>query len=234
MTVEGVNTLIARGEGQTIEFKPFRGGIIVSQLAETLVAFANAEGGVVLVGVEDDGMVTGFSPTTDNLDRLLNAARNTCHPSVEATLIPVEIDGATVVAMKIDRSSRLHIHADGRVLLRVGSQDKRLLGDDILKVASAKSEVSCEDEPVVEATIDDLDDRGIADYVRHREERLQAQLTLGKTDLLRALGPITVRHGVESSNVAAVLLFGKNPEQFLVHSGVGGDAQRSARHRAGA
>jgi ATP-dependent DNA helicase RecG len=220
MTPQELHALIALGEGQLIEFKPFGGGVSVTSLAETIVAFANAEGGTILIGVDDNGRITGFSPTTDNIDRLLNAARDCCQPPVPVNLERVEMNGRTVVAIIVERSTSLHSHVDGRVILRVGSQDKRLLGDEIFKVASAKTQVSYENDAVSQATWEDLDDLVIAEYLRRREERLKERIQLDKLELLRALGLTAVHQDREVPNVAAVLLFGRHPEQFIVQSGL--------------
>lgn len=130
------------------------------------------------------------------------------------------MNGLTVVAIIVERSTSLHSHVDGRVILRVGSQDKRLLGDEIFKVASAKTQVSYENDVVSQATWDDLDDFVIAEYLRRREERLRERIQLDKIGLLRALGLTAVHQDREVPNVAAVLLFGRHPEQFLVQSGL--------------
>ena len=71
MTPQELQALLALGEGQLIEFKSFGGSVGVTSLAETIVAFANAEGGAILIGVDDNRVITGFSPTTENIDRLL-------------------------------------------------------------------------------------------------------------------------------------------------------------------
>jgi ATP-dependent DNA helicase RecG len=220
MTPQELHALIALGEGQLIEFKPFGGGVSVTSLAETIVAFANAEGGTILIGVNDDRTIAGFSPTTDNIDRLLNAARDCCQPSVPVKLERGEVNGRTVVAIIVERSTSLHSHVDGRVILRVGSQDKRLLGDEIFKVASAKTQVSYENDAVPQASWDDLDDLIIAEYLRRREERLKERIQLDKIELLRALGLMAVHQDREVPNVAAVLLFGRRPEQFIIQSGL--------------
>lgn len=55
MTPEELNALIERGEGPTLEFKES----LPSSLARSLTAFANARGGIILLGVRDDGTVAG-------------------------------------------------------------------------------------------------------------------------------------------------------------------------------
>lgn len=51
-------------------------------LAVHLIAFANADGGVIAVGVEDDGTITGIDSYAENINELLRAPFDFCKPSV--------------------------------------------------------------------------------------------------------------------------------------------------------
>jgi len=83
--------IIAQDEGQTVEFK--LESEKQSDLAETLAAFANAQGGCVLVGVADDGQVVGVARVKNVADRLHAAARRvvpSLHSAVTVTSVDIE------------------------------------------------------------------------------------------------------------------------------------------------
>lgn len=61
LTNQELLSLCQAPEGQTLERKSVR--IHPRDLANTLIAFANADGGRLLIGVEDDGSVSGIDPT---------------------------------------------------------------------------------------------------------------------------------------------------------------------------
>jgi ATP-dependent DNA helicase RecG len=61
MTTAEIDRIIARGEGIDIEFKRAREKVPHS-LYETVVSFANTKGGFILLGVDDDGTVSGIQP----------------------------------------------------------------------------------------------------------------------------------------------------------------------------
>ena len=61
MTASDIQKIIAQGEGLSVEFKKAKGKV-PSSLYETVVSFANTNGGVVLLGVEDDGEISGIAP----------------------------------------------------------------------------------------------------------------------------------------------------------------------------
>ncbi len=54
-------------------------------LAITIIAFANADGGRIAIGVEDDGTLTGVDGKTEHVNELLRASYDYCVPSI-ATL----------------------------------------------------------------------------------------------------------------------------------------------------
>lgn len=60
MTIEDVRHIISRGEGYTIEFKDATGGM-PSSFYESAVSMSNTDGGVLLLGVDDDGVVMGLT-----------------------------------------------------------------------------------------------------------------------------------------------------------------------------
>ena len=220
MTKEELEVLLQEGEGQLIEFKDFRGGVSPSKIAETIVAFANADGGTIFIGVDDEGTITGFRATSGNTDKLMNAARECCSPEVSIKFELLGKSNRTVAILSVPSSPKLHSHVDGRVLLRVGTQDKRLLGDQILQLSSSKSMIAYEEEPVRGATLNDFDDDVIEKYIAKREERLHQKLHLTRVELLRGLGLVASEEERYVPTVAGMLLFGKDPGRFLVQSGI--------------
>lgn len=71
--------LIAQGEGQRLEFK--RHIPNPHKIAKTITSLANAEGGIILVGVSDDGTIYGISPEEERY-MMNKAAKEMCHPAI--------------------------------------------------------------------------------------------------------------------------------------------------------
>lgn len=92
-----------RGEGETIEFKrelPRN----KDKLLKTVAAFANGEGGVILVGVDDDGTVVGVGqPINEGKDGITNLIRNTVVPEPRIHLDDGKIDDKDVIAIYVDK-----------------------------------------------------------------------------------------------------------------------------------
>ena len=73
MIEQELRALIAGGETLTVEFKSDLGPLSDSDLIEAVVCLANRLGGILLVGVEDDGRVTGLHPRTSHRAGILSA-----------------------------------------------------------------------------------------------------------------------------------------------------------------
>lgn len=97
--------LIESGEALDIEFKSDRRRISDREIYEEVVAMANTSGGVLLIGVEDDGQVTGALPrhgeTTDPL-KLQSAIFNNTVPNINTRISLVSANAVLVIAIEVD------------------------------------------------------------------------------------------------------------------------------------
>lgn len=62
MTLAELQVLVAGGETLTVEFKSDKRRLADGELVDAVAAMANAQGGTLLEGVEDDGTITGLHP----------------------------------------------------------------------------------------------------------------------------------------------------------------------------
>ena len=204
---------VKRGAGQTLAFMPEPDA---NTLAETLVAFANADGGTVLAGVGEQGQ-TRDDLLPDEVEDTLRAALGQTVPVVRTEWETVEAEGRAIVAIHVPRSTELHSLTDGRVLIRSGAQNKPLSGDAIRHLAATKSSGDFEMEPVAGATLDDLDPEVITEYRERWEEKHRRPWSGTQEDLLQAAGALAPG-GVPT--VAGILLFGRTPQFFLPQAGL--------------
>jgi len=185
-------------------------------LAEHLVAFANSDGGTVVIGLDERGRPTG-SVYAEELEGLLRAAERLCRPPVVTGWDQLEGPAGETYAISVPRSPELHALADGRVLIRAGSQNRPLGGEEIRQLAATKSSSDFEAEVVPGATRADLDDDVIAEYYDKRAQRQRRPITLAPDELLREIGA-TDEYGRPTTS--GLLLFGRHPQQFLPQTGL--------------
>ncbi len=212
--------------GQLVECLPDADG---GRLAEAMVAFANGDGGTVLVGVGPAGQPTG-GVLPEDVDGALRSAELLCHPPVQANWEIQDLSGAQVIAISVPRSTELHSLSDGRVLVRVGAVNKPLGGEAIRQLAATKSSADYEAELVPGAARADLDEAMIAEYLAEREKRGHKHLGSADELLLEigALMPVgqSRAEGLQWTGqdlrptTSGILLFGRNPQAYFPHSGL--------------
>jgi ATP-dependent DNA helicase RecG len=190
-------------------------------LAETLVAFANSDGGTVVLGFDERGKQNERF-NIEEIEGVLRQAASQTTPPVRAMLEPMNNAEATMM-IRVPRSLDLHSLQDGRVFVRVGADNRALTGDEIRNLATTKSGGDYEAETMPGATLDDFDDAMVAEYIEKREARTRRKLDLenptakSAASLLKDIGALDYKG---NPTVAGILLFGKNPQAFLPNSGV--------------
>lgn len=130
---EKVKNIIDLGESHFREFKSgFEGPPSNKQkrnpkdigvdIGRTLVGFANADGGDLLIGVEDDGKITGIEYDEDTIYKLLNSPKTYVHkdtPLQNVVAKEIVIESRTILLFSIDKSTKfIHLTSDGRCLQR--------------------------------------------------------------------------------------------------------------------
>ncbi len=110
-------------------------------LADELGAFANADGGVLLCGVSDDGRIQGMSrKQMEAVDRLLvEVGTNSIRPALRIRVYHRELDGRAFVLVEVPRGDAVH-ERDGRAFIRVGSSKRRLDHDERLRLAQRRAQ----------------------------------------------------------------------------------------------
>lgn len=185
------------------------------QLAECLVAFANSDGGLIVLGLNDSGRIAP-AIWDEEAEAALRQAALRCRPPVASQWQRVETNQGALVGIQVSRSADLHSLEDGRVLVRNGNQNIPLTGHDIHQLAASKNSGDFERETVPGASQKDFDPETINEYLAKRESRGAAKIgPLGQ--FLFEIG--AVNHDGQPT-VAGILLFGKNPQFFLPQSGI--------------
>ncbi len=143
------------GEGQHVEFKS---GVSGPQLQSTAVAYSNADGGVVLIGVADDGQIRGRAldaGTADDIHRALQEARDVGRYSLHQ----LDVEGRAVCVLSVARRREGFAQTSGGVVrVRRGTRDDALFGTELVRFANERTSSRFETTPVA-STRDDIDPR---------------------------------------------------------------------------
>ena len=218
---EQIADYLRLGEDQHREFKQieFRGdkpvGPSRDDLAAEIVGFANAEGGDLLCGVDDDGKAQGMtSAQAVKLEELLNAI---CNDSIKPRIWPSisrhEVAGAPLLMVSIDKGQSLY-EGPGGAYRRSGSTNRKMTAEECQRLAQKRGQVahrSFDEQPVPESGFKTLEEKlwkpllGVPG-----QGEPEPSVALEKIGLLTSDGD-----GVQRATVAGVLLCNSSPEELL-------------------
>ena len=195
--------LIAQeGEGQTIEFKERP-----VNLDREMVAFANAMGGSLFIGIDDNGRVVGTPQSNKTLSQIQDIARN-CDPPVHITIrkhpcvLEVEVKEGT------DKPYRCH----GGFFLRNGLNSQKLTRDEIINFAIGEGRIRFDERISTRAVFqEDFSPQKYGEYLH------LARLDVGMKaeDLLTNLNAAERQKGKVLLTNAACLFFMDDPQKFF-------------------
>lgn len=219
--------LIANLENSRVEFK--RDDIHPDQLTKEMSALLNLEGGVILLGVEDDGQVSGLTRSREAAEEwVMTIARNNLQPPTTPvwTCIVME-DGRTVGVVELppDSPGKPHKAKRGKAwitFIRVGTESQEATREEEGRLYQAAGLIRYEMKPVPDMGMECLDIDRVENYLRDVLKRSVPSRTdtegwrrlLLNTDLLVAAGDR------EYASAAGLLLFGENPNRRLPQAGV--------------
>ena len=211
MTIEEV---LAINEKQIFDRKSIL--IRPADLSDALCAFANADGGTVAIGISDKNRrIEGVDNYQGQLNDILRVPIDFCNPTVPVITEMVDCVNSKgkpdhVLLMHIEASPQFHANQADEAFVRVGDKNKKLDFNDRLTLMYAKGVRYYEDEPVADATIDDLDLDFVSEYCK------RIGYTKSPEEYVRENKKfVTMKDGKEQVSVAAILLFGKNPQLFF-------------------
>ena len=236
-TPEQIRNQLRAGEDGRAEFKEVRfgdRGVLspnTEELAGELVAFANAEGGVVFLGVDDSGAVPGIPPERwDAVEHwILNVATHNCDPPIRPilrkALPPDDQEGDhRILLVDVPRGLYVHRTSGGRYYTRVGSTKRDVSPMELARLFQQRGrEYVFDEQPVLAAAVEDLN--------RNRLEAFFGRSpTIPWLDLLRNTR-VTFRDedGVDRPTVAGLLVFATEPTEFLASGSIEAACYRGAR-----
>ena len=134
--------ILIKKEGQTFDRKSARKD--PKGLSNHIVAFANADGGTLVIGVEDDLTVTGIDDYTNNVNDILRVPFDYCTPSVRVTTETIDCTDKSgkpnhLLVMTIPQSSELHANQQDEVYYRMGDKSKKLNFDESYSLCTPKA-----------------------------------------------------------------------------------------------
>jgi len=201
--------LIAQGENLHREFKETLPDN--ESLAKSLVSFANTDGGLLILGVSDCGIITGIDAPDRAINRIDDIAYNRCNPPVTVVQEIQTVDKKQIILVNIPRGSmRPYATQGGHYYIRSSSRSRKATREELLRLFQSSESLYYDEIPLGRSDINDID-RGA--FSRFMETRLA--INCNEYEIEHYLINMRCLDRQKRPTVAGMLFFGRKPQSFL-------------------
>jgi len=223
---EEIGLLLKRQRGQFLEFlsaydyrrgpaQKKRGEDLAREVVRILSGMANADGGTLLVGVEPDKSVTGVPHDPGEIQALVQSPQTLLAPPLHPLVGKVHLGNLLLLKFEIASALEVYRVTGGRSFYRIATETPALPAEQIQSLKDAKKHVAYERQQPLNATWDGLDPMAIEALTHKINDSRGAPLVLSQCyHLLDESG------GHLTPNMAAFLLFGKDPSHWHPRCGI--------------
>lgn len=219
--------LIRNGESSGVEFK--RDDVHPDSLAKEIAALLNLEGGHILLGVEDDGTVSGLTRDSKDAEQwVMNLCRDHLRPAVIPFWETIPWDDSEIIAvitLPADSPDKPYKAKRGSAwvpFVRVGSTSREATREEEGRLFQASGVMRYDIKPVPGTSVKDLDLRRLENYFRDILWQSCPSLTdtSGWEKVLLNLDILTADREHILATAAGLLLFGETPNRYLPQAGI--------------
>ncbi len=198
--------LLHRGEDEHLEFKIK----VTRDIGEEICGFANADGGVILIGVDDDGVPIGcdIKKSKESITSYISSI--TPPPSIH--LETMDINGKKILIIRVEKSNML-CTIGGVAYIRVGTGKRPLSISEIVSL-SAEYTIQPIDSMITEVSEEELDENLWREFLDIRRRKGFREVD----NLREKLGVIKRKDGRRYLTLAGYLFFNSRPQDTLPHT----------------
>ena len=213
-TVNKVKALIEQGENQFIEFKEQK--IHPDSIAKEMAAFANTQGGTILIGVSDQAGICGVDDSKNWEEWVANISRHNIVPAIQADCLIVEIEGKKIVVIDIPKGGDKPYQTNKNLYhIRIGSTSRVASQAELMRMFQHAGMFHYDLTGVENSSLKHLNMTAVSSYFQRYEIDIDDEKDV--TSLLINTDVLTDKKNV---TVAGLLLFGTYPQKFLKNSSI--------------
>ncbi len=216
--------IIRNGESSGVEFK--RDDVHPQSLAKEITSLANLEGGYILLGIEDNGTVTGL--IRPNIEEWV---MNICSDDIQPPIIPyyeivlweddIEIGVITIPEDSPDKPYKARQGSRWVTFVRMGSTSREATREQEQRLYQNSGVLRFDIKPVPGSSLKDLDINRLTNYFKDirrqdcpEQDEKQWETLLINTEIM------VESRGKAIPTVGGMLLFGRNPNRYLPQGGI--------------
>ena len=211
MTIFNISDRINNGEDSFTQFK--ENIFDAKKLSEELVAFSNAEGGALIIGVGDNGSISGLSQK--DIQRLNQLICNTANENVKPPVYPLveveTIQEKTVMIIHVKKGiNRPYATSSGIYITKSGADKRKMSPDELRRLFAESSTLSADEAVHPKSSLKDLDQGEFHRFFLQKKGKEFQETGLKLETVLENMNLLAESH----LTLAGILFFALNPQRF--------------------
>jgi len=180
-------------------------------IAESIVCFANTDGGQLIFGVSNSGDIIGIEDLDESSRRIDDVAYKRCKPPITIVQETLSIENKTILIVNIPKGDqRPYSTAKGLYYIRSANRKRQASREELLRLFQATESIYYDEIEISRASIKDIN----MDYAKKFLEEF-FNLKAKDKDLIRYLINIKALSENRKLTLAGVLFFGENPQYYM-------------------
>ena len=167
-----LENIISNGESSTTEFKT----TFNTKVIESIVAFSNAYGGNIVIGLNDNSEIVGVDITSETIQNWQNEVKQKTEPAIVPRIEVVELQSKNVVVIIVPEFPIKPVSTKGRYFVRKNNSNHRLTTDEIIELRMLSMNTSF-DAFEVDINYDHLDKEAVQVFIDKIKDRGRFELT---------------------------------------------------------
>ena len=213
-TVNKIKVLIEQRENQFVEFKEQKAHS--DSIAKEMAAFANTQGGTILIGVTDQAEVCGVDGSKNWEEWVADISRHNIIPAIQADCLIAEIDRKKIVVIDIPKGSNKPYQTNKNLYhIRIGSTSRVASQAELMRMFQHAGMFHYDSTGVDTTSLKHLNMTAVSSYFQRYDididDEQDVSSLLVNTDVLTEQKSVTV---------AGLLLFGTYPQKFLKNASI--------------
>jgi len=205
---------ISNGEDSYTQFK--ENITNTDKLAEELVAFSNAKGGLLIIGVTDDALVKGLSDK--DIRRLNQLIGNVINANVTPPVYPLttisSIDNKKLLILAIDEGvNKPYSTNKGFYLTKAGSDKRKISPEELRRLFAQSKNLFADEELIHGSDITDINTEQFLRFLNQDNQTVYDELKINKLSLNIVLKNLELIRDSQLT-LAGNLIFGLDPQRF--------------------
>ena len=201
----------AMGETHIVEYK----SIWKDEWLQWICGYANAEGGTLYIGLADAGTVVGLQNVKKLMEDIPNkiVSKMNIYPDVRQ----LSREGKDIIEIEVYPSQE-GVTLDGVLYKRVGATNQVLKGTALKEFYERKMKATWDSRVIPGATLDDIDPNAIKYFLTNGIDKARLPKESINDSPEKVLRNLEVMTPEGQLTIAALLLFGKNPQQYCLNA----------------